>query len=88
METFRTVRYVAQLCEVTEATVRRWIKEGKLEATRPQGTKSWLISDVDLEDFLDDDPLSYLWDTCPDGYVSGGMRITRDSKGKTQMVSE
>lgn len=41
---------VAEICRVTEATVREWIKSGKLKALKPG--RSYLIDEEDLRFFL------------------------------------
>lgn len=48
---FMTVREVADLAQVGEATVRHWIKEGELRAI--DVGREWRIIPRDLEDFLD-----------------------------------
>lgn len=50
-EQYRTVREVADLLQVNEATVRRWIKGGELRAI--DIGKGWRIGPDDLETFLD-----------------------------------
>ena len=46
-----TVNGVANYCLVSESTVRRWIKDGKLSALRlPSG--QYRITAVDFRDFL------------------------------------
>lgn len=48
MPTNLTVPQVAQLCEVSEATVRLWIKDDKLPAKKLFGG-SWRVTLADLE---------------------------------------
>lgn len=48
---FMTVREVADLVQVSEATVRHWIKEGALRAI--DVGREWRIVPRDLEAFLD-----------------------------------
>lgn len=48
---FMTVREVADLAQVSEATVRHWIKDGQLRAI--DVGREWRIIPRDLEDFLD-----------------------------------
>lgn len=47
---FRTVKDVAELLQVGEATVRRWIKDGDLRAI--DIGRGWRIDPEDLDDFL------------------------------------
>lgn len=47
---FMTVREVADLAQVGEATVRHWIREGELRAI--DVGREWRIIPRDLEDFL------------------------------------
>lgn len=51
-----TTAQVAELCEVTEETIRRWIKEGGLAAIRmPGGSQGRLrVRKKDLMKFLDE----------------------------------
>jgi len=47
---YQTVPQVAERLEVAEATVRLWIKSGKLRAI--DIGKGWRVSDTDLDRFL------------------------------------
>lgn len=47
---YQTVKEVGDRLEVSEATVRGWIKNGALRAI--DIGKGWRIADRDLEDFL------------------------------------
>jgi|GEM_PF-839631 DNA binding domain, excisionase family len=49
-ELYQTVKEVGDRLEVSEATVRGWIKVGALRAI--DIGKGWRIADRDLEDFL------------------------------------
>lgn len=49
-ELYQTVKEVGDRLEVSEATVRGWIKDGALRAI--DIGKGWRIADRDLEDFL------------------------------------
>ncbi|MGM0583158.1 MAG: helix-turn-helix domain-containing protein [Pseudomonadota bacterium] len=51
-EHYRTVREVAELLKVSEATVRRWIRDGELRAI--DIGKGWRIASGDLDAFLED----------------------------------
>jgi len=53
--TLRDVRYVARRFEVTEVTVRRWIKDGDIQAHRmpdakPGGKSSYWFTDHDIKE--------------------------------------
>jgi excisionase family DNA binding protein len=48
---FMTVREVADLTQVSEATIRQWIKDNHLRAI--DVGREWRIIPGDLEDFLD-----------------------------------
>lgn len=50
-EQFQTVREVADLLQVSEVTVRRWIKDGELRAI--DIGKGWRIGGDDLDAFLE-----------------------------------
>lgn len=47
---YQTVQELAERLEVAEATVRQWIKSGKLRAI--DIGKGWRVADSDLERFL------------------------------------
>lgn len=47
---YQTVQELAERLEVSEATVRQWIKSGQLRAI--EIGKGWRISDTDLAQFL------------------------------------
>ena len=47
---YQTVKELAERLEVSEATVRQWIKAGERRAI--DIGKGWRISDTDLEHFL------------------------------------
>lgn len=49
---FYTVKDIANMLSVNEETVRRWIREGKLEAERGSGRQGSKISDTALKSFL------------------------------------
>ena len=49
---FYTTTQVAKLLEVRPATVREWIRDGKLKAGRLG--KGWRISEDDLTEFLNE----------------------------------
>ncbi|PKP71307.1 MAG: DNA-binding protein [Alphaproteobacteria bacterium HGW-Alphaproteobacteria-5] len=49
-EQFQTVRDVADMLKVGEATVRRWIKDGELRAI--DIGRGWRIDPEDLDDFI------------------------------------
>ena len=50
-ERFYTVEEVGAQLQVSDQTVRRWVKSGKLAAYKPG--KEWRIRPSDLEDFLE-----------------------------------
>ena len=50
-EQYQTVREVAGLLQVNEATVRRWIRDGELRAI--DIGKGWRIGPDDLDAFLE-----------------------------------
>lgn len=49
-----TVRDIAKMLSVNEETVRRWIREGKLDAERGNGRQGSKVSDTALKRFLQD----------------------------------
>ena len=52
METFRTTKEISDLLNVSEETVRRWIRSGELKATLDG--KSYLVEEKMLEKFLEE----------------------------------
>jgi len=52
MEYF-TIKEVAEELSTNEETVRRWIRNGKLQATRRASKLGYLISSDDLKSFLE-----------------------------------
>ena len=50
-EQYQTVKEIADLLKVNEATVRRWIKDGELRAI--DIGKGWRIGPDDLDAFLE-----------------------------------
>lgn len=50
-EQYQTVKEIADLLKVNEATVRRWIKDGELRAI--DIGKGWRIDPDDLDAFLE-----------------------------------
>jgi len=53
LETYYSVRWVADYLNVDPKTVRRWIKDGSLTAGKPGGG-AWRISETNLRRFLRD----------------------------------
>ena len=51
MDTLLTIHQVAQHCQVTPDTVRRWIRERRLTSTRI-GTRHLRVSEIALQEFL------------------------------------
>lgn len=43
---------VSKVLSVNEQTVRKWIRQGKLKASKPTG-KNYIIKAKDLKDFID-----------------------------------
>ena len=52
----RDVGYIAELCCVCEETVRRWIRSGKLRATKTSRRSGFQTSVLDLKIFLSTHP--------------------------------
>jgi excisionase family DNA binding protein len=50
-ERFLSLEDVAERLQVSDRTVRRWVKDGKLAAYKPG--REWRIRPSDLEDFLE-----------------------------------
>ncbi|WP_434794535.1 hypothetical protein TPDSL_15740 [Terrisporobacter petrolearius] len=50
---FYTVKDIAEMLSVNEETVRRWIRDGKLEAERGSGRQGSKVSDASLKRFLE-----------------------------------
>ena len=51
-----TVSAVAELLCVDEETVRRWCRDGKLNALIDSKKKGWFITEYDLQEFVRDHP--------------------------------
>lgn len=49
-DTYLTVAEVAHICHATDATVTRWIRQGKLRASK---VGRWLVAQSDLTDFIE-----------------------------------
>ncbi len=53
-ERLLTVEQVAERIQVPEATVRRWLREGRLRGARFGGTKTgWRIRESELQRFIE-----------------------------------
>ena len=53
-EQLLTVREVAERIRASRESVRRWIREGRLQATRPGGTKlGYRIRETEVTRFLE-----------------------------------
>ena len=53
IERLLTVPEVAQRVRVSPATVRDWLRQGKLKGTRPGGTKvGWRVAEAEIDRFL------------------------------------
>ena len=52
MQRYYTVRQAAHLFQVSEKTVREWIRRGRLVAAKPGGS-SWRIAEAELSRALD-----------------------------------
>ena len=64
---------LAERLEVSEATIRQWIKSGELRAI--DIGKGWRIANTDLEHFLK------ARETAPRSETSAPVNIRRDRKG-------
>lgn len=53
---YLTPEEVAERCRVVRRTVYDWLREGRLQGRR--AGRKWLISDADVERFLDGDTAS------------------------------
>lgn len=49
---FITTTEVAERLEVHQRTVYNWITRGLIKATKPTGSKKWLILRTDFEKFI------------------------------------
>lgn len=54
-ERWFTVAYIAELLDVHEQTVRRWLNDGRLRGRNFGGKTGWRVKESDLEAFLNDD---------------------------------
>ena len=50
------VKYVSKLFDVSEETVRRWIRDGKLEASIDSKKKGYTISKDNVNEFAENNP--------------------------------
>ncbi len=53
-ERWFTVAYIAELLDVHEETVRRWLKAGRLKGQNFGGRMGWRVKESDLNAFLED----------------------------------
>ena len=53
MGNFLTVEEVAKMLRVTDRTIFRYIKKGKILAQKIPGTKQWLINSDELQKIFD-----------------------------------
>lgn len=51
---FYTVKEIAQMLSVNDETVRRWIRDGRLQAERGSGRQGSKVNDVSLKVFLEE----------------------------------
>lgn len=51
MEKYYSPDQVAEFLNISAFTVRRWLKEGKLEAVKIE--RQWRVSETTLQEFLD-----------------------------------
>jgi excisionase family DNA binding protein len=79
-ERYRTVREVADLLQVNEVTVRRWIKDGELRAI--DIGKGWRIGPDDLDAFLEDHA------TRPIESGNGGMNMAPEATGARKIKGQ
>lgn len=56
METMYTVKQVADICEVSEEQVRRWLRQDKMCGKKLSCKQGYLISKHNLEKFMYDNP--------------------------------
>ena len=56
-----SVKEVAEKLKVTEETVRRWIRYGKLKAFRKVGRAGNVITQDQLDEFMATHKMSYNW---------------------------
>lgn len=54
-----TTRRIAEICGVTDETVRRWIKKGKLVGYYDCILDNYMIREYDLRNFLESNPRYY-----------------------------
>ena len=52
LQDWNTIKQAAQYLQRTPQTVWRWICNGTLPASRPRGSRSWLISREEIEKAL------------------------------------
>ena len=51
-ERWYTTRQVAELLQVDEQTVRRWLREGRLSGVQLSRRAGWRVGERDLNEFL------------------------------------
>ena len=55
MNTYKT-KEISELLEVSEETVRRWIRSGKLKAEKSSKKQGNIVNEKDLFEFVSDNP--------------------------------
>jgi excisionase family DNA binding protein len=74
-ERFHTISEVARLLEVSDQSIRRWIKAGELKAYKPK--KEYRIAESDLQEFLEGRAVPLVQTPSPEPSLFNGLEDER-----------
>jgi excisionase family DNA binding protein len=74
-ERFHTISEVARLLEVSDQSIRRWIKAGELKAYKPK--KEYRIAESDLQEFLEGRAVPLVQAPLPEPSLFNGLEEER-----------
>jgi excisionase family DNA binding protein len=81
-----SVKDVAARTHRSPFTIYRWVASGLLPATKPAGTKSWIIREDDLDAFLAGKPVGWTVDEHVAAIVEGAPTLTPDQINRLRLI--